>query len=108
MVGGEDRNRIIELDVVVHRHKSEHVLDMSPNNIHKWGALRKIGIEQGGYVAFGNDANDISMFMHAAHSVMIGHHDELASYATESIALGDEVEDQIVEKLQALAAHMYR
>jgi len=96
--------RLSDLDVVVHRHKSENVLDMSPNNIHKWGALSKIGIGQGQYIAFGNDANDISMFMHATHSVMIGHHDELASHATESIALGDDVEDKIVEKLEQLAA----
>jgi len=101
---GELAERLSDLDVVVHRHKSENVLDMSPNDIHKWGALSKIGIEQGRYIAFGNDANDISMFMHASHSVMIGHHDELANHASESISLGDDVEDKIIEKLKYLAA----
>lgn len=95
------------LDVVVHRHKSENVLDMSPKNIHKWGALSKMGVEEGDYVAFGNDANDITMFMHATHSVMIGHHDELSQHATVTIPMGDDVEDQIVKKLAELA-QVYR
>ncbi|WEK54442.1 MAG: HAD family hydrolase [Candidatus Cohnella colombiensis] len=94
--------RMSKLEVVMHRHKHENVLDISPNNIDKWEALSRLGIEKGNYVAFGNDANDISMFVNAAHSVMIGHHDELAKYATESIALEDNIEDKIIAKIDHL------
>ncbi|BBH18678.1 hydrolase [Paenibacillus baekrokdamisoli] len=95
--------RIAGLDVVVHKHKNENVLDISPKDIHKWEALRKLSIESGNYIAFGNDANDMTMFMNAKHSVMIGHHEELAKHATESISLGENIEDRIVEKLNQLA-----
>lgn len=96
--------KLSALDVVVHRHRNEHVLDVSPNHIDKWEALSKLNIERGKYVAFGNDANDMSMFRHAAYSVMIGHHDELAQLASESISLSSNIEELIAEKLSRLAA----
>lgn len=96
-------NAFAALDVAVHRHRHEQVLDVSPKHIHKWAALSKLGVEPGSYVAFGNDANDMTMFMNAAHSVMIGHHEELAAHATESIPLGDDVERRIVDRLRELA-----
>lgn len=91
--------KLSKLDVVIHKHKHENVLDVSPKNIDKWTALSKINIEKEKYFAFGNDANDITMFLNAAHSVMIGHHEELAKYATESIPFEENIEDRIVEKL---------
>lgn len=85
------------LGVVIHQHKNENVLDISPKNVHKWSALQALGIQD--YIAFGNDANDITMFQHAKHSVMIGYHEELATYASESIAVEEE---KIVEKVYEL------
>jgi Cof subfamily protein (haloacid dehalogenase superfamily) len=99
----EFAKRMSILDVVIHKHKNENVLDVSPNNIHKWNALSKLNIEKGNYIAFGNDANDITMFINAAYSVMIGHHEELAKYGTESIPVEDNIEDLIVEKLNHLS-----
>ncbi|BBI34502.1 HAD-IIB family hydrolase [Cohnella abietis] len=96
-------DKITLLDVVVHTHRNENVLDISPNNIHKWAALKKLNIGREQYIAFGNDANDISMFKNAAHSVMIGYHEELAQYATEAIPLEENIEDKIVEKLNYLS-----
>src|SRR5699024_9815877 len=74
MVEREMRN----LNVVIHRHGDENVLDISPENVHKWSALQRLGVEENAYIAFGNDANDITMFQKATHSVMIGYHDNLA------------------------------
>ncbi|WP_110112068.1 HAD-IIB family hydrolase [Bacillus sp. CGMCC 1.16541] len=91
-----------KLDIVMHRHHAENVLDMSPSNVDKWTALQKLGLIEGGYVAFGNDANDITMFQHAAHSVMIGHHEQLAPYASEAIACDENVEENIILTLKQL------
>jgi len=95
--------RLSAMDVVVHRHGKKNVLDISPMGIHKWGALSRMGVRKGEYVAFGNDANDIAMFLNASRSVMIGHHEELAKHASESIPLGENVEDRIVSKLESLS-----
>lgn len=99
----EVAKRISALDVVTHKHRNEHVLDISPTNIDKWNAIRTLGIQQHEYVAFGNDANDITMFMNAKHSVMIGYYEDLAKYATESIPLDEHTEAAIIERLEKLA-----
>ncbi|MGG1638601.1 HAD-IIB family hydrolase [Paenibacillus sp. NRS-1760] len=95
--------KLASLEVVIHRHRNEGVIDISPTHIHKWSALQKLGVEAKQFIAFGNDANDISMFQNAKHAVMIGHHDELAPYASEVIPLAGNYEEQIVEKLKELA-----
>ncbi|PEA52942.1 HAD family hydrolase [Bacillus pseudomycoides] len=95
--------RLNLLDIVVHKHGNENVLDISPKGIHKWNALRILGVEEGKYVAFGNDANDISMFEHAAYSVMVGHHPELAPFAKESISMDTEYEIEIINRLEELS-----
>jgi hypothetical protein len=105
----ELRARLAELDVVIHEHRSENLFDINPPDIHKWSALRKTGVAAGGYVAFGNDANDVTLFRHARHSVMVGHHPDLAPWATESIPPAEEetlavrVRDKILE-----LAHAFR
>ncbi len=95
--------RISTLDVITHTHGDENVLDISPKNIHKWSAISRLGIKQDEYIAFGNDANDITMFMSAKHSVMISYHKDLAKYASETISLDENTEDMIVEKLDQLS-----
>jgi Cof subfamily protein (haloacid dehalogenase superfamily) len=92
-----------EIDVVSHSHGEEQVLDISPKGIHKRHALHIMGITTEGYVAFGNDANDIEMFKGAVHSVMIGSHAGLAAYADERIPLNGLFEEQLVAKLRALS-----
>lgn len=94
---------ILKLDVTVHKHGNENVIDISPQGINKWSALNKLEIEKGNYIAFGNDANDISMFKNAAYSIMVGHHKELSQYASESIPLSEDVEDDIIEKINVLS-----
>lgn len=93
---------IAALPVNVHRHKNENLLDISPKGINKWSSLKMFGILEKSYVAFGNDANDIPMFEQALHSVMIGHHEELANFAKKAIELDEETEQKNVEKIHDL------
>lgn len=98
--------RLSTLNVIVHSHGNEGVLDISPAGIHKWSGLQQLGVQEKSYIAFGNDANDITMFQHAKHAVMIGHHDKLAPYASEVITMDGEQEDKedrIVQKLLQLS-----
>ena len=74
--------KLSKLNVYVNKHSNENVLDISPSGINKWSALGLLG-QENTYIAFGNDANDISMFENALHTVMIGHHEHLASFARE-------------------------
>jgi len=99
----ELERKLNALDIVIHRHKNEETLDLSPKNIDKWNALKVLGFDKGSYVAFGNDANDISMFKHAGYSIMIGHHESLAPFAKESISLNDDVEINIINRLREIA-----
>ena len=61
-----------------------------------------LGIDKGDYIAFGNDSNDISMFENALYTVMVGHHEELSSFAKESIESKENLDLKIVEKLKKL------
>ena len=49
-------------------------MDISPYGIDKWNGLSKLGVEAGEFIAFGNDANDASMFLKAKESVCVGGH----------------------------------
>lgn len=94
---------LAKLNVFVNIHHNENILDISPKGINKWSALIELGIQTGSYIAFGNDANDLSMFEHALHSVMIGHHEQLSHLAKEAIPLENDYEQAIIEKLTQLA-----
>ncbi|GAA0839701.1 Cof-type HAD-IIB family hydrolase [Bifidobacterium pullorum subsp. gallinarum] len=98
----EVEEKLKTLDVVVHVHGQENVLDISPTGIHKWSGLQQLGVKEGEFVAFGNDANDISMFQHALHSVMIGDHPLLAPYSSEQLLLDGNIEHAISARLKEL------
>ncbi|MFF2178311.1 HAD-IIB family hydrolase [Lysinibacillus sp. NPDC058147] len=82
---GEQHKEILaelqKLPISVYEHTSENIVDMSPNGIDKWNGLMKLGVAEGEFIAFGNDANDASMFVKAKESVCVGEHKvrELAS-----------------------------
>ncbi|MHA0858302.1 HAD-IIB family hydrolase [Paenibacillus sp. CMAA1364] len=99
---------LLKLDVVVHKHKDEQLLDISPKNIHKWSALQRVGVEEQQFIAFGNDANDISMFQKAVYSIRIGHHPELGKYATKTISLEANVEQCIINTIDELSERRLR
>lgn len=89
-----------KVEIVLHLHAQEDVIDCSPKGIHKQAALSHLNITD--YISFGNDANDITMFQGARHSVMIGDHQALRPHCTESIPYTTEVEGMIIEKLKEL------
>lgn len=95
--------KLSKLDVYVNKHGNENVIDISPKGIHKWSALESLGVRQENYVAFGNDSNDVTMFEHALHTVMIGYHDQLVQVAKEIIHNEQNLEQKIVEKLKELS-----
>ncbi|WP_368654229.1 HAD-IIB family hydrolase [Ornithinibacillus sp. 4-3] len=103
----EVEEKLKKMEIVVHTHRGEGVLDISPKGIDKWSGLQQLGIKEGEYIAFGNDINDISMFQHALHSVMIGENLQLSPFASENVILSEDVENIIVEKLEELGT-MYR
>jgi Cof subfamily protein (haloacid dehalogenase superfamily) len=92
-----------QLDVVVHLHNKEDVIDISPKGIHKLATLQRLTGIKDEYIAFGNDSNDIDLFRGANHAVMIGFHQELSKYADESISLEGDYEGKIIEKLRELS-----
>lgn len=95
--------KLQKLDVYVNRHRNENVLDVSPSGINKWTALKRLGIKENTYIAFGNDANDVPMFENALHTVMIGYHEHLVSFSKEMISLNGEYEQAIAEKILELS-----
>lgn len=98
----EVERALAAMDVIVHIHTDEGIVDVCPTGIDKYSGLRKLGVSEGEYIAFGNDANDITMFRHARHTVMIGEHPLLAPLAAESLPQGLDLEDEIVRKLREL------
>ncbi|WP_188614980.1 HAD family hydrolase [Lysinibacillus alkalisoli] len=68
------------LPVEINIHHGENILDISPQGVTKYQGLQKLGITE--FIAFGNDANDISLFNMALESICVGEHEvgDLATY----------------------------
>jgi len=89
-----------KLPVVIHRHDAEDIIDISPTGINKWAGLQQLGIRSQEFVAFGNDANDISMFEQAKYSVCVGSHAELSTLASERVG---NTEEQVIKRIEEFA-----
>lgn len=87
-----------QLPVVIHRHGSENILDISPTGVSKWAGLQGLGLSPREFIAFGNDANDISMFEQAQYSVCVGDHADLLKVASEQILAEEERVIQRIEE----------
>lgn len=94
--------RLRNLNVVIHSHGNEGIIDISPNGIDKWSGLQQLGMKEKEYIAFGNDANDITMFQHALYSVMIGESLQLAPFSTEQLVLNEDIENILVQRINEL------
>lgn len=94
------KEELSKLDVVINVHGNEKILDISPKGINKWTGLQQLGVKDKEFIAFGNDANDISMFEHSYHSVMIGDYTLLEPYASESLPVNEKIEEKIIDKLE--------
>jgi len=88
-----------QLPVVTYVHGTEDIMDISPRGVDKWSGLQALGLRPQEYIAFGNDANDISMFRHASRSICVGEHAELKRIATHSVK---SMEEQVIEKIFSL------
>lgn len=70
----EAERELRQLDLVVTEHSAERVLDLAPRGVDKATGVAALGLSAGEYVAFGNDANDRSLFANAARSYCVGDH----------------------------------
>lgn len=100
---GELADKLMALDVYVNRHDTEKVLDISPKGVHKWSALQTLGVGKKSYIAFGNDANDQSLFANARYAVQVGTHASLLPYADETIILAEDYEQVIADRIRFLS-----
>ncbi len=95
--------KLVDIDVRVTAHENEVGLDVRPKHVHKRSALEDLGIEKDNYVAFGSDGNDLTLFDHAHHSVIVGDHGDLAAIAKEVIQNVENVEQRIIGKIKELS-----
>lgn len=86
-----------QLPVVIHMHGSEDIIDISPTGVSKWAGLQALGLQPQQFIAFGNDANDISMFEQAQHSVCVGDHEGLLRVASEQVPAD---EGQVIKRIE--------
>ncbi|WP_339316318.1 HAD family hydrolase [Paenibacillus sp. FSL R10-2734] len=96
-------DQLHKLPIVIYRHGQEDIIDISPKGVNKWTGLQQLGIEPQQFIAFGNDANDIEMFRHSAHSVCVGEHTVLGELATEKVS---NEEEQIFRKIMELMVEL--
>lgn len=88
-----------KLQIVIYEHGQEGILDISPIGIDKWAGLQKLGIEPHDFIAFGNDANDVSMFKYALRSVCVGDHEHLVQIATDRVNSNEEDVIRIIAQI---------
>lgn len=71
------------MNLEVIEHRNENIIDISTAGCSKDQALKELGIYD--YIAFGNDANDVGMFMNAKQSFCV-EESEYSDYATHTIS----------------------
>ncbi|SDS85123.1 hypothetical protein SAMN05444162_2435 [Paenibacillaceae bacterium GAS479] len=98
-----DGQKILEelqkLPVVIYQHALEGIIDISPLGTDKWTGLQKLGIMPQEFIAFGNDANDVSMFKHAKRAICVGDHADLLLLTAEQVM---NEEEQVISKIMTL------
>ena len=86
----------------LHHHSDEQIFDITAAGVSKMAALRQCGIAAEELICFGNDSNDVSMFLDAGHSVQVGAHPRLAELASERLPLKD-IETRLVDVIARLS-----
>ncbi|MEC0212544.1 HAD-IIB family hydrolase [Paenibacillus ehimensis] len=92
------------LDVTIHYHSAEGILDITSNNVNKMRGLEQTGLGLEPFICLGNDMNDLPLFEKALHSIVIGDFASLLHIAKEQIPVDDRVEQNIIFKLKELSA----
>lgn len=80
----ETTRALHSLGLTVTEHSAEHVIDLAPTGIDKATGVAALAGHVP-FIAFGNDANDVSLFRSAARSYCVGVH-PAGQHATERIA----------------------
>ncbi|BBH12285.1 HAD family hydrolase [Chromobacterium haemolyticum] len=89
--------------VELHHHSDEQIFDITAAGVSKMAALRQCGIDADELICFGNDSNDVSMFLEAGHSVQVGAHPRLAELASERLPLDQDIEARLVDAIARLS-----
>lgn len=92
------------IDVAIHTYRNEGIIDISPRGVDKWTGLKQLGVKENQYIAFGNDANDQTMFQHAKCAVMIGENAQLKPFSTDQLPLCSKIENNLVQKINDLGS----
>ncbi|MED4784768.1 HAD family hydrolase [Brevibacillus choshinensis] len=96
--------RMKQLDVSLHFHSAEGILDLTYKGVNKFAALQRFDLVGEPFICFGNDMNDVCLFDQAQHSVLIGDYEPLLPLATEKISVDNQVEQTIIAKVRELSA----
>ncbi|RBH40060.1 hydrolase, partial [Pseudomonas sp. MWU13-2860] len=84
-------------------HSDEQIFDITASGVSKMAALRQCGIAAEELICFGNDSNDVSMFLDAGHSVQVVAHPRLAELASERFPLDQDIETRLVDVIARLS-----
>ncbi|WP_442600598.1 HAD-IIB family hydrolase [Paenibacillus sp. KN14-4R] len=94
--------RVSELDVTIHYHSAEGILDITNKNVNKMTGLEQTNLQLEPFICMGNDMNDLPLFQKAQYSVLIGEYEPLLKIANDQILVDENVEYNIISKLQEL------
>lgn len=87
------------MDVEITEHSGEPILDLTAAGVTKASGIAHLWGPETDFVAFGNDANDISMFEAAVTSYCVGGHVLAGERATYRIT-----REQVAESIRAVSA----
>ncbi|PEM48199.1 HAD-IIB family hydrolase [Bacillus wiedmannii] len=97
-------NALEELPIRIYEHAKEGIIDISPPHIDKWEGLKRLGIKEGEFVVFGNDSNDLSMFIYAKESICVGSHEVLMNHASTCLKINEQtISNKIMELAESYA-----
>ncbi|MFB4158816.1 HAD-IIB family hydrolase [Geomicrobium sp. JSM 1781026] len=105
VLGCQDPTPLLEaiptMNVTRHRHQGEARFDLTAKNVSKHQAFQSVCVEE--FVVFGNDLNDIPLFIQANHSVIVGDFPPVHIHANEQVPITSRTEAALVETIQKLA-----
>lgn len=94
------RQALDDLDLSISGYEKLTQMDITSPGINKFSGLKWLGIQDGDYVCFGNDSNDIPLFKHSSYGVQVGNHTQLAEISDEQIPVDHQIVDKLIGKLK--------
>lgn len=96
--------KLDELNIVIKLIDDGEMMEITPQGLSKWNALRTLGVQKRNFIAFGKDEEDLGLFDYAQHTVLVGNNPALAAFADEQLIIDDRIEPKIVESCKRLSA----